>query len=571
MAFLVLFIYFISSIVGSAPPPTNPPYSTLLQGDYTLPVDLQDSYGTIPSSVIRQTKLNVLLPATHIDVNLCKTMLGLAVLGYPPPLLLGWGDQAMRLYSIHEGSHILTKITKQLEYLETMLSSGGNGDELVLLVDGFDVWFQLRAEVLLSRYHFLNRAANARLRKSLGRRAVKAGDIQQTVIFGAAKVCSNQPHTIGCFPAPEPYTPKDMFGGNTDTVMGRTPNSSKRPRYLASGFMLGPARDLRAILRRAQLKVDHLPEFDKDLDNGSGTSDFLYHGDDTSLFARIFGEQEYQREALRRNHSAAATWSLGLIGPKGPDIESTRITDEGMMIKDVLSPSFTHEQMPRPTSLSRRDAAKEFEFGIGLDYGNDISMQTHDAERDFAYLVYSNFTGTLGEAPKELAHQQEENKPMRKEDPKTIKQQIEHAWPGRNMFDCKPRIREDLPKDLMLSRIPYHAAPKAIFTTDGGLSPQDAPSNTSWEEVRLYTNICLGSIPAIIHHNGDRGLLERDWEKMWWHQWGSTLLEMEKIDRSKDPNSPGVGAWSDKGGFIGWNDLCPKDFDKELYRGMEFD
>ncbi|KAL9093775.1 MAG: hypothetical protein Q9159_000077 [Coniocarpon cinnabarinum] len=551
----------------------------------SFPTDLQDSYGAITKQQLNATTMHVLLPATLQDVNLCKTLVGLHILGYPTPTLLGWGDRAERSYSIDEGAHILSKITRSLEYLEQLPPDRDN--DLVLLVDAYDTWFQLRSEVLISRYHHLNSMANRRLRQKYGRSAMKAGAMKQTVIFGAAKECSNQAHTLGCYPVPEPYTPRDMFGGNTDTVMGLTQHSSKRPKYLASGFIMGPVADLKNVLRKAQWKVDVLPDFDRDLDNGSGSSDFIYHGDDASIFARIFGEQEWMRESIRRNYTGSFAFMRRTFGiPSGNPGERQMV--EGAVIKDVLEPDFVHEDMPPAYSKNKAEAMKEFEFYIGLDYGGDLYTQTHNAERDHAYIVYTNnHTDTLGEVPTELAHQQEWGKPMRKEDPKTIEQQIKEAWGDRTRFDCKPRLRSKLPQDIMHSKIPYAAAPEVIVTGDGGQSPQDAPSNTTWEEVRLYTNLCLGSTPAVLHHNGDRNLRERDWEKLWWQRWGSTLLELVKLDKQgttevwqrgpKDVGqltkveNAGIGAWSDEGWFVGWNQACPRDFNNELYRGMEFD
>ena len=483
----------------------------------------------------------------------------------------------MGQYQVDDGAHILTKIIKMQEYLEQISEPGGD-DDLVLLADGYDTWFQLRPDVLITRYHAMNHAANARLKQRLGKRTVKDLEINQRVIFGASKVCSNQPHTLACFPIPEPYTPKDLYGGNTDTVIGRNKHYSFRPRYLASGYLIGPVRDLRDILARARHKIDNLPDFDRDLDNGSGTSDFLYHGDDTSVFARILGEQEYMRETLRRRYSGAGSLKGKLLGQSADKVGGGSM--EGQSISDVLNPPFTHERMPDDIPDERL-----YEFGIGLDYGGDIGMQTHNAERDYGYIVYTaNHTDTLGERPKRLDRQHEEHPPD-EDDPMTLAQQIEHQWPERNDFDCKVRVRDNIPPDVARSELPYAAAPQVIITPDGGQSPQDAPSNTSWSEIRLYTNLCLGSVPVMIHHNGDRNLREQDWAKIWWQRYGSTLLEEAKMARrepkawmrgmigeegqQEQPKGAGVGAWSDKGWFVQWEQLCPRDFEWELFRGLD--
>lgn len=458
------------------------------------------------------------------------------------------------------------------------VSDSASEDDLVLLADGYDTWFQLRPDVLISRYYAMNHAANQRLRKRLGKKTVNKMNINQRVIFGASKACSNQHHTLACFPVPEPYTPRDLYGGNTDSVIGRNEHYSKRPRYLASGYIMGPVRDLREILFRAQHKLDNLPDFDIDLDNGSGTSDFIYHGDDASIFSRIFGEQEYMREALKRRYSGELSWKGKVFGHKYSK-EGTGWL-EGYDVPDVLNPPFTHERMPDDIPDERL-----YEFGIGLDYGGDIGMQTHNSERDYGYVVYTqNHTDTIGERPKRLDRQHELHPPD-EDDPMTLSQQIEHQWPGRNEFDCPIRVDEHIPQDIERSQMPYSAAPQSIITADGGQSPQDAPSNTSWAQVRLYTNLCLGSVPVMIHHNGDRNLREQDWAKIWWQRFSSTLLEeakmarkdpkiwirgfMGQLEEKDQPKASGVGAWSDKGWFVQWDQLCPRDFEWELFRGLD--
>ena len=164
-----------------------------------------------------------------------------------------------------------------------------------------DIWFQLRREVLISRYHSVNDAANERLRQRLGS-AVDAEGLKQTIIFGSGKRCApNQVQTIGCYPVPESPLPKDTYGNNTDTSLGRNLWYSLRQRWLNSGFIMGPKRDLRALFQRAAEKAKETQR-DMDFDDGSHGSDFMYHGSDQALFAVIFGEQEFQREIMRRRH-----------------------------------------------------------------------------------------------------------------------------------------------------------------------------------------------------------------------------------------------------------------------------
>lgn len=194
------------------------------------------------------------------------------MLGYPTPTLIAWNatfenNGATTVHTaamlpanfctgglLGGGSHV-AKISGVLDYLESMEES--EEDDIVMMMDAYgaweelafppsprfdsklaaDIWFQLRPEVLISRYHAINAAANKRLVSRLGN-AVKAEKLQQTIIFGAGKRCApNQMHTIACYPIPESPLPDDVYGANTDTIMGKNKYTSLKQRYLNSGFV----------------------------------------------------------------------------------------------------------------------------------------------------------------------------------------------------------------------------------------------------------------------------------------------------------------------------------------------
>jgi len=191
--------------------------------------------GKTGSHAVNDTRLHVLIPANNPDVNLCKTLLTSNALGYPDPTILAWQEKYDTDYLLGGGSH-LAKISAVLEWLEA--SNDAGDDDLVVMMDAYDIWFQLRREVLISRYHSVNDAANERLRQRLGS-AVDAEGLKQTVIFGSGKRCApNQVQTIGCYPVPESPLPKDVYGNNTDMSVGRNLWYSLRQRWLNSGFIM---------------------------------------------------------------------------------------------------------------------------------------------------------------------------------------------------------------------------------------------------------------------------------------------------------------------------------------------
>ncbi|KAK3081168.1 hypothetical protein LTS18_009507 [Coniosporium uncinatum] len=157
----------------------------------TLPLDILSHY----------YKLHFLIPATHNDPNLCKTLLSSSVLGYPNPTIVAWKEGTGQQNALGGGSH-LAKISKTLEYLNSL--GPDQDDELVLMIDGYDIWFQLPFDVMIRTYYRAKERADARLRSRLGRAADIEG-IRQDIIFGAGKRCApNLLWSIACYPRKRP-------------------------------------------------------------------------------------------------------------------------------------------------------------------------------------------------------------------------------------------------------------------------------------------------------------------------------------------------------------------------------
>lgn len=182
------------------------------------------------------------------------------------------------------GSH-LAKITGSLEYLDlatkpdTPKENRLEENDIVVLTDSYDCWFQLPPNVLLKRYHEANTQANRRLAAGWKGR----GDLpfEQTIIVSAQKKCfppSSSGSVLHCDELPEGPVRKDLYGPKTDL------NPSKfhdvRPKFLNSGRMIGPVGDMRRYFRRVQERMQ------RGLINGKD----LYS--DQGVFGEIFAEQE---------------------------------------------------------------------------------------------------------------------------------------------------------------------------------------------------------------------------------------------------------------------------------------
>ena len=503
---------------------------------------------------------HILTVATDPDTNLCKALFSGAVLEYPPPNIIAWKQdydkEKGKTLQGGGGSHLL-KVSKVLEWLENLPSERDN--DLVMMMDGYDIWFQLPKNVLIERYHRISMEANRRIKKRMGR-AANIENIKQKILFVAGKRCfPNEIHTVACWPLPPSPLYKDMWEGNTDHTIGSFPNiwAATRQKFLNSGVIIGPAKDMRALFARAAQKIRDLGDEPEEDDNGSGWSEQVYKHSDQSVFNMIFGEQEYQREVMRIRHMS---WLWNPIYKTqelfGKDLSDTSETLEGNPIENILNPPWSHAEIPHLPG-------KPLEFGIGLDYWSQLAFETANSERNAGWLKYSE--------------------PL---DP-----QIENK--GR--WDCKPHPESVLPADILSQDLPFHVL--GVKSTDGAemhkrdddnqpqpeqspdqesgsqsadMSDQEAPSNDQqqlvnngdsssqpaqeqetqednnsllsaqpWTSIPLYTNICAGTIPVLVHLNGDKGMRERNWTNMWFQPEADRLAQAL---RPREALSPLKGA-----------------------------
>ncbi|KAL9126942.1 MAG: hypothetical protein Q9217_004082 [Psora testacea] len=504
----------------------RPPKNLRASHIATKPLSQHQTYRPIAPA---DQPLHILIPATKSDVNLCKLLFSASILEYPCPVLIAW-EQTIdpdKQEGLWGGGTHLFKISKVLEWLQNL--SPEHDNDLVMMMDGYDNWFQLRKELLIERYHQINAEANARIKKRMGR-AAKIEGIRQTIIFGSGKRCfPNEIHTIACWPLPPSPLPKDMWEGNTDGTIGSFPNAwaATRQKFLNSGIIMGPAKDMRALFAQAAKKVEALGQEPEPDDNGSRWSEKVYHSSDQSVFNIIFGEQEYQREVMRIRHMSWLFNPLSKLQQLfGKDLSDTNARLEGNPIVNILNPPWSHaavEHLP----------GKPLEFGVGLDYWSFISFQTANSERNGAWLKY--------------------NEPL------------EPQVQATSRWDCKPHLQPDLPADLLASPPPMVSSEP----TDSSPSGDDGSvhlSQSSWTTVPLYTNICAGTIPVMVHLNGEKSQRDTEWNKMWYQPhakplWEATLpTEGEALVKGgpegKQMMKPG-GAFADTGKILEFEELCP--------------
>ena len=395
-------------------------------------------------------------------------------------------------------------------------------DDMVLIVDGYDVWFQLPPQILLDRFHEVIEKENKAIRERYGMitedrdkdgKGERVPRYEQKVILGADKLCWPNPREDpACFAVPYSTLPEDIYGEDTDTDPKAFHN---RPRWLNSGNIMGRVKDVRDIYEVALKKVE----------SGAGGLGDQY------VFGAIFGEQEFQRETLRRDAQGVTEEWLGWIG-------------EAM--GKSASPLSANVTMKNMTAVP----GQRYEFGIGLDYESNLfQTMTHSID-DVEFVYYNSSTDLLSLA-------KHHSLPLYlSKDLQSANPPLSYASPGNHTAEANP--------DRKTLLLPY--SPNLDTLPD-----KNGDTGLTWRDVPLATNTYSASIPALLHINGDKSLLQSWWPKIWFHPFSRALLRrfvrstqtLEAADAADkggkgwwDLRGGRGGVWTNKATWMPWNEVC---------------
>ncbi|KAH8179700.1 C6 zinc finger domain-containing protein [Sarocladium implicatum] len=223
------------------------------------------------------SKLHYLLPASKSTEGVCVGITSALLNRYPPPTLLGWkakGDFDAK------GNHI-AKLLGISRYLHNVKDAAD--DDLVIVVDAFDVIAQTPAEATIQLYFDLIGAANERLAAQHGMTAeeARALGLYQSLLWGAEKGCfPPRFHEPQCWLVPESDAAHNQWGPKA--ITGEEP--WRFPKALNSGAVIGPLCELRDFIDATIVLVDET----RDPEAPYANSDQLY-------IARLYARQEYHR------------------------------------------------------------------------------------------------------------------------------------------------------------------------------------------------------------------------------------------------------------------------------------
>ncbi|KAG5763423.1 hypothetical protein H9Q72_008487 [Fusarium xylarioides] len=231
-----------------------------------------------PSHLLRAShrisRLHYLVPANVVKRQVCAVVTSALANRYSIPTILGYrGESFLNAKKAH-----IAKLRAIKDYLH---NAGGASDDLVIIVDGFDVLAQLPAEAMVQRYFSLMAEADQRLadQRGITVKELHRSKVRQTLLWGTDKGCWPESETDPrCWLVPFSAQPRLTWGLKSDTGDPQYSDS----RFLNSGTAIGPLGDLRKFINAA------LSLIEEDWDQNFRDSDQFY-------IAALYARQEYQR------------------------------------------------------------------------------------------------------------------------------------------------------------------------------------------------------------------------------------------------------------------------------------
>lgn len=405
-----------------------------------------------------------------------------------------------------------------MRYLESLPAD--DDDDLVLIIDGYDVIMQLPPDVMIQRYFAVTEAANAKLAARFGQGSTAAAAERadgnasvpylphQSVLFGPDKLCwpvdFRRP---ACWAVPDTGLPGDAFGyGEVEDVNDIVHNP---PRWLNSGTILGPVAAVRDVFAATleRIRTTYDPE------NIVKESDQLY-------MSNVWGDQEYARSVHELQMHAADNADGQDLVPSG-----------GGGGDDRWLPALAPDQ--------RTD------YHIGLDYESALFQ---------AWAGYDQFLDLLVYNGPDLS-----------------------ATVTRNVNNAS----EFAPYDIQLPADVASSVTRLLgsVSESHNVDPSDLLVRTP-----LGTNLVTRHVYALFHCTGEKDYLNELWGKIWFYPYAKSLLKAtidaikagapiskDQIDgrlwrvakpylsdsAQGDDGIGAFGAWADLSGeWLGWEDLC---------------
>ncbi|KAF9700487.1 hypothetical protein EKO04_001335 [Ascochyta lentis] len=384
----------------------------------------------VPPKLEKSTPNFHLLMTSEKDSDaFCKSTLSAMLLNYPPPTAVNFRETFIS--PGHKERQTLHSIREYLDNAKLV-----HDEDLLLIVDGQDTWFQLPSDVIIKQYEAVVEYANARLLKEYGLDENKRQKFNQTIVFGAEKVCEGD--DMACKYAPQSILPNDLYGASEESRTEDLP-----AKYLNSRVVMGPAKDLRTFFDAALKKYEKKNSEKQTMQ---------------SVLATMFGEQQLRRDAALTKDKSAASKLREWVG---------KTADERIAAERRL-------QAANATLLPEA----QYEYSIGLDY-------THTLFQSLLYTTLDELVPLVHDNSTDLSKYRHPNTitPHLSLPPTLLASNLPYWSPNLYLNNPSP----DANKPAYIDELEY----------DNKLD-QLPDRHTSWSKIQLVQNTYTGAIPAMM-------------------------------------------------------------------------
>ncbi|KAH6713544.1 hypothetical protein BKA61DRAFT_436308, partial [Leptodontidium sp. MPI-SDFR-AT-0119] len=480
-------------------------------------------------------KFHLLIPTNNSSVNLCKTLLSAAILNYPPPTLISYGESPD---SERPGMDVVKNT------FSFLLGKEVHDDDLVLIVDE-DTIFQLPASVTISRFLHTSQDTSSKLFSKYGQvpntngtnlpNSQRPPKYTHKILFGATKSCSSPLDDPACHSIPESPLPKDIYSSSPSQASQTEVENegvNHPPHHISPSLLIGRASSLRPFYK-------HLSELLEFSTQGKKSSQ--------QTIAQIYSEQEQARV-------------LSLASSKSNRLASVFTNTKTNQEDTSISTNPLNQTLDA-------DRIQNYEFGISLDYINSIFQAMQSSSADIEIIRFYQASDVIKGPSKSQAALYKIKRSIH------LPADLENAPPPPFVVLDKEEDEEHISNS--------NSNENTTSSLDEPRKNNDEDTNTpqSWSSFPLWTNtrVPTSSVPAMLNfHDTDaepntNGIknINDTWKKMWFHNSTRSLLQSHLS--STDSNEPisvnagerwfdvrggKGGVWTQRGEWVPWETVC---------------